>query len=650
MNSIDVDTGGTFTDGVFRCEGKIVTTKVDTTPHNPVRCFVECIESGARLLGRDVASLLENTNVIRYSTTAATNAIIQRKGAKIGLLVTEGAEKTLYGTSPGSSPIWPLLEARLVRGVPENVDSAGSIKKALDSEDFRRNGEELLDAGARLLVVAFSNAAINPANELRARELFRQWFPDHYLGTPFLILSHQVSSRGGNAERLNSAVISGYLHRQLVSYLYKCDDAVRSRGYRHPLLVVHSSGGLARVAKTKALNTYNSGPTAGVYGASNIARKYGLPQVLTMDIGGTSTDVAFIENGKVKLSFDVEIEGIRVNLPMIDVLGLGGGGGSLARVENGAVRVGPASAGAVPGPACYELGNTQPTVTDADLTLGIIDPSNFLGGKRKISLEKARQALEQNIAKPLSTSIEQSALMVREVLAAGLAASIRAEAKKRNFPLESAVLFAYGGAGPLHASDVAAEIGVKTFYVFPESPVFSAAGCSSMNIEHLYEQRIRQVDGRDLMQVLQTKVRDLTLRAQRDIRGEGFDPASARVRVVVERPDGSPIKLDLQVIATNEELASLKDAIVRVTATLDRQQAHQNIPPSGPPGTRTSAQREVTWERGSEPTLVWSFSGIELGKKVSGPCLIESGETTCVVPHGWSVEKDKYGAIRVQKG
>lgn len=650
MNTIDVDTGGTFTDGVFRYEGKVVTTKVDTTPHNPVRCFVECIESGARLLGRDVGNLLENTNVIRYSTTAATNAIIQRKGAKIGLLVTEGAEKTLYGRGPESPLIWPLLEARLVRGVPEEVDGAGVVKTALQSEGFRRNVEELLDAGARLLVVAFSNAAVNPANEIRARELFRQWFPDHYLGTPFLILSHQVSSRGENAERLNSAVISGYLHRQLVAYLYKCDDAVRSRGYRHPLLVVHSSGGLARVAKTKALNTYNSGPTAGVYGASHIARRYGLPHVLTMDIGGTSTDVAFIEDGKVKLSFDVEIEGIPVNLPMIDVLGLGGGGGSLARVENGTVRVGPDSAGAVPGPACYELGNTQPTVTDADLVLGIIHPSNFLGGKRKISLERARRTLEENIATPLSTSIEKAALSIREVLARGLAASIRAEAKKRNFPLRSAVLFAYGGAGPLHAANIASGIGVRNFFVFPESPVFSAAGCSSMNIEHLYEQRVRAVNGRGFTQVLQASVYDLTIRAQRDIRGEGFDPASAKIRAVVEKPDGKRIELDLQAIAEEKEVAGLNDAILRVTATLGREQAEQNIVSIASAATAGSAQREVIWERGSEPTPVRSFAGLEAGKKMSGPCLIESGETTCVVPHGWSAEKDQYGAIRVERG
>lgn len=649
MNTIDVDTGGTFTDGVFRHEGRIITTKVDTTPHNPVLCFVDCIESGARLLGKEVSDLLESTDVIRYSTTAATNAIIQRKGAKIGLLVTAGAENTLYQCQNGNPPIWPLLEPGLIRGIPERVDDNGVLKVDLDPAAFRTAIEELLDNGARLLVVALRNAALNPANELTARNLFRQCFPTHYLGTPFLILSHQVSSRGGNAERLNSAVISGYLHRQLVVYLYKCDDAVRSRGYRHPLLVVHSSGGVARVAKTKALNTYNSGPTAGVYGAARIARRYNFPHVLTMDIGGTSTDVAFIENGSVRLSFDVEIEGIPVNLPMIDVLGLGGGGGSLARVENGQVKVGPDSAGAVPGPACYDLGNTQPTVTDADLVLGIIDANNFLGGKRHISTEKAHKALEDGIAKPLSTTVEAAALEIRKVLADGLAASIRSEAQRRNFSLSEAVLFAYGGAGPLHAVDIAAALGIKTFYVFPESPVFSAAGCSSMNIEHLYENRVRPQNGTPFPQVLATTISELKVRAQRDIRGEGFDLASAKVRAIVEKQDGHSVELNPDEPDAAAGLADVHDAILRVTATLENRSEEALVATAPLPAPGAAAQREIHWPTGKCSTQVASFPALEPGKKLSGPLVIESGETTCVVPAGWIADKDSYGAIRARK-
>ena len=352
MNTIDIDTGGTFTDGVFRYGASIVTAKVDTTPHNRVQCFMDCIEAGALLLGKDVRDLLQDTDVIRYSTTAATNALIQRRGARIGLLVSADDEERLYHRGDGRSKIWPLLNPSMVRGIREDVDSTGQLKAELDADSFREAAESLLDHGARLLVVAFRNASLNAANERRALQLFRELFPSHHLGMPFLLLSHEVTSRAGDSERLNTAVISGYLHRDLVSYLYKCDDAVRSRGYRHPLLVVHSSGGLARVAKTKAINTYNSGPTAGVFGASKIAQRYGLDSVVTMDMGGTSTDVAFIKSGKVAISHDVLIEGIPVSLPMIDVLGLGGGGGSLARVSDGQIVVGPDSAGAVPGPAC----------------------------------------------------------------------------------------------------------------------------------------------------------------------------------------------------------------------------------------------------------------------------------------------------------
>jgi len=496
MNTIDIDTGGTFTDGVFRLNGRVVTVKVDTTPHDPVNCFMACIEEGARALEMEGPELLEVTDIIRYATTAATNAIVQMKGPKIGLLVNEGAENHLYdeeagGENGSQAPIWSFLDESLVAGIREAVDDQGVVNAGLDEESFRTAVEQLLDGGARLLVVAFQRADLNPANELLARELFETMLPTFYLGRPFLLLSHQVSPSGTDAERLNSAVISGYLHRELVGYLYRCDDAVRRRGYRHPLLVVHSTGGLARVAKTKALNTYNSGPTAGVFGAARIARRYDLPQVITMDLGGTSTDVAFIEDGEQQLSFRAEIERVNVSIPMIDVVGLGGGGGSIVSLDGKRLKVGPESAGAVPGPVCYNLGSSTPTVTDANVILGLISPDNFLGGRRRMNIERARQSIEESVASPLELEVDNAAVEIRSTLAEGLARTIRAEAEKRSFSLPGAVLFAYGGAGPLHAAEIAAAAGVSAFYMFPESPVFSAAGSSTMDIQHFYESRVQ---------------------------------------------------------------------------------------------------------------------------------------------------------------
>jgi len=649
MNSIDVDTGGTFTDGVFRFEGRVVTTKVDTTPHDPVRCFVNCIESGAALLGREVPALLEATDIIRYSTTAATNAMIQRRGAKIGLIVTAGAEERLYRSGAGRSPVWALLEPRLVRGVREGVDAEGRVTVELDAEGLRRAAEGLLDDGARVLVIAFAHATTNPANEVRARALFREWFPEHYLGTPFVLLSHEVSARGSDAECLHGAVLSGYLHRQLVSYLYKCDDAVRSRGFRHPLLVVHSSGGVARVAKTKALNTYNSGPTAGVYGAARIARRYGLPYVLTADIGGTSTDVAFIVDGNVALSFNVEIESIPVNMPMIDVLGLGGGGGSFAQVEKGELRVGPDSAGAVPGPACYDLGNTRPTVTDADLVLGFIDAGNFLGGRRRLDVELARRALDEAVAQPLGLDVAGAAHRVRAVLAHGLALSIRAEAGRRGFPLERTVLFAYGGAGPLHAADIAEATGIGCFFVFPESPVFSAAGCATMNVAHQYERGLRMRAGDEPGRALAEAVAALMERARRDIRGEGFDFSRARAVAELETPDGRVHELPIDGTSRFPEGAPSTGGLLRVTVSLEAppDEGAAVVAPAAAAGAATS--RDIAWPDGSINTPVHAFAALAEGRTVAGPAVIESGETSCVVPRNWSATKDRFGAICVRR-
>jgi N-methylhydantoinase A/acetophenone carboxylase len=648
MKTIDIDTGGTFTDGVFRLNDRVVTVKVDTTPHDPVKCFMACIEEGAGALEMDTAELLEATDVIRYATTAATNAIVQMKGPRIGLLVSEGAEHAVYQAENGSqAPVWNFLDPSLVAGVREAVDDQGRVNAALDEESFRTAVERLLDGGARLLVVAFQGADLNPVNELRARELFEAMLPTFYLGRPFLLLSHQVSPSGTDAQRLNSAVISGYLHRELVGYLYRCDDAVRRRGYRHPLLVVHSTGGLARVAKTKALNTYNSGPTAGVFGAARIARRYDLPRVITMDLGGTSTDVAFIEDGEQRLSFQAEIENVKVSVPMIDVVGLGGGGGSIVSLEDRRLRVGPESAGAVPGPACYDLGSSAPTVTDANAVLGLISPDNFLGGRRRLNIDRARQSIDETVAGPLELGVDDAALEIRSVLAKGLAGAIRAEAEKRSFPLKGAVMFAYGGGGPLHAAEIAAASGVYAFYMFPESPVFSAAGSSTMDVQHFYESRVQELAGENLGQALTRVAAGLKDRAYRDMRGEGFDASTAKLQFMLESADGSQTAFAAeQPDAAAAEAAS--GDLLRLMATIAMAGRDDSAGMISPPASvAPGAERDIGWAGGKRMTPVCSYAGLLEGDRIDGPALVETAETTCAIPLGWRAETDEYGALKV---
>lgn len=647
MNTIDIDTGGTFTDGVFRFNERMVTVKVDTTPHDPVNCFVACIEEGARQLDMDPPELLEATDMIRYATTAATNAIVQMKGPKIGLLVSRGAQSHLYqGQNSATAGIWRFLDKSLIAGLAE-VDDEGAGGRILDEESLREAIEKLLDGGARLLVVALQGSDRDPASELRARELFEKMLPAFYLGRPFLLLAHQVSPSGTDAERLNSAVISGYLHRELVAYLYRCDDAVRRRGYRHPLLVVHSTGGLARVAKTKALNTYNSGPTAGVFGAARIARRYGLPHVITMDLGGTSTDVAFIEDGRPKLSFQAEIEQVSVSIPMIDVVGLGGGGGSVVSLEGKRIRVGPESAGAVPGPVCYDLGNSRPTVTDANAVLGLLSPDNFLGGRRQINVASARQSILETVAGPLGLEADEAALRIRSALARGLARAIHTEAERRSFFLDGAVMFAYGGGGPVHAADIATALGIKVFYMFPESAVFSAAGSSSMDVQHFYERRVQPRNGENQRQALERVAVGLTDRAHRDMRGEGFDPGAARLQFLLDAVDGSHWDFD----AGNPDSGAVEactGGLLRLMATIES--AEQDNPLGGiaPPASRAGgSEREIGWVDGRMKTATRCFINIAEGDRIEGPALAETAETTCVIPPQWHAEKDKYGALKV---
>jgi len=650
MNSIDIDTGGTFTDGVFRHDGRVATVKVDTTPHDPVRCFMNCVAEGAGQLGLEPPELLRATDIIRYATTSATNAIVQKKGPRIGLLISAGMGGLdgSGGEAPGPDGLWRFIDPSMVARIPEAVGETGAVHTALDPAVFREAVERLLDAGARLLVVAFEHADVNPCNESRARELFDAMLPTYYLGRPFMLLSHQVSASGDALQRLNSAVISGYLHRELVGYLYRCDDAVRRLGYRHPLLVVHSTGGVARVAKTKALNTYNSGPTAGVFGAARIARRYRLPHVMTMDLGGTSTDVAFIEGGRLRLEFNAEIEGVGVSVPMIDVVGLGGGGGSIAALDGKRLNVGPESAGAVPGPVCYDLGHNAPTVTDANAVLGLIAPDNFLGGRRRMNIERARRSIEESVAVPLGLSVDEAALSIRSVLAESLADSIRAEAGRRGFPLAEAVIFAYGGAGPLHAADIAAAAGIDTFYMFPESPVFSAAGTATMDIQHLYECRVQTPDGEGSGPALKQAAEGLSERAWRDIRGEGFDATEAELRFALETRDGEQIWLTPEEVG-GARAAAHAQGLLRLTATLrmpggDGLAEDSGIRPAA--SLAAGAEREAGFAGGRRQCSVYAYHELPAGKRISGPALVESAETTAVIPPGWLAESDRHGALK----
>ena len=423
MYSLDVDIGGTFTDGFFTNGEAVKTAKVLTTPHDVTEGFIECIRFGSRLFDEPLDAFLRRTAVARLSTTIGTNLLVQQKGARIGLLVTAGAEASLYGAN-GAAALGKLIKPEMVLGIDEAVDDAGEVARPVDAEQVLARVRDLIGLGAQLIVVSLRNAWRNSANEQAVRRIVRERYPIHYLrSVPVQIGIEVVHDRDDHA-RTNSALLNAYIHAEMARVLFRAEDRLRDSGYERPLLIVHASGGNARVAKTIALNTLHSGPAVAVRGAAVLAQRLALDQVVSTDMGGTSFDVGFVAHGAAKIETSPRIEDVPIATPAIQVNSIGLGGGSIATAEAGALKVGPESAGSAPGPVCYGKGGASPTVTDANVVLGFIDPDFFLGGRMKLDLAAARRALERRLARTLGCSIEEAAFDVRALANAQMADEI----------------------------------------------------------------------------------------------------------------------------------------------------------------------------------------------------------------------------------
>jgi len=659
--TIDVDVGGTFTDGFITHEGQIIMVKVDTTPHDLTECFIACLEAGAERIGVPLTKMLSQTSGIRFSTTYSTNMVIERRGPHLGLLVTESNEQSLYNLDGNSPAFASILGQEMVRGVSVHISDSGQIIGEVEPVLVRNAVTELLDLGARGLVVSIKGAHLNPEPEQQIRQVVRTSYPRHYLGAIPILIASDISKSRDDEVRTHSALFSSYCHQGLARHLYKAEEELRRRGYIKPLLVVHSNGGTARVAKTVALYTYNSGPTAGSFGSSETARETGLDSLLTMDIGGTSTDISVIRNGSVVVQEMVAVDGLSVDSPALELKTLGGGGGSIARVVDGTVTVGPESAGALPGPMCYGLGGDKPTVADANLLLGYLNPDNFLGGRRSLDREIASAGIKEQISDPLGISVIQAAQRIRETVDALISDQLRSYALSKGIEVSQAVLFAFGGAGPVHASTIADLLEIPEVYCFAASPVFSAYGSSLMDVSHFYQRSVLLDlgDASDLMD-LEGMVEEMKREAQRDMLGEGFNPndvsylleagvslkKDSRKRVFVDAKVGDD---GVQGIVVGElacrELAerglevAISDLVwdtVRLRATA--QVFHPTLPRPEYSETQSgirkaSGKREVLVDGGLKAVPVYSATELSPGDILVGPAVIEAEYTTVIITH-----------------
>jgi len=653
--TIDIDNGGTFTDGFFTGDRRIEWVKVDTTPHDLTVCFLKCIEEGAAKFGLTLPQLLHETEVIRFSTTHATNTLLQRAGPRLGLIVTRDFEESLYSKAARSPALDFIVPAGMVIGIDE---PAG--KDNLDGEQVRLAIRSLLGHGARIIVVSLYRAHLDPANELKVREIADDDYPKHYLGAVPLLLSHEVSTTTDDASRTNVALLNAYFHPDMVRFLYKAEDDVRKLGYSKPLLVVHADGGVARVAKTTAIMTNNSGPSAGVLGTTYMSGLYHLPYVASMDIGGTSADISLVINGRHGYKREAMLEGIPVKLPVIEVYPTAAGGGSIARPKNKKqIQVGPDSAGAMPGPACYGLGGTEATSTDACVVLGYIDPDYFLGGKRKLDASLAREVITEKLARPLGVSVEECGRLISEAMEDICAEDIANLIKAGGYNPADFVLFSFGGAGSVYCCGIADKVGIPRIYCFRFSSVFSAFGSSCADVLHTYESlsrlSLRRQGSQSQIQEFNRMVQGLIDSVLRDMRGEGFPPEKVSFSLELEVEYGnaimvfeSPVNLlegpqDVKKIinafaAQNNAPAvdELKIRLFRLRATSPA--AHPELAThtfaGENPEKALKGYRDVYWKEGFTRTAIFSQPELKCGNVIPGPAIIESDDTTILIPGG----------------
>ncbi|HEX4033366.1 MAG TPA: hydantoinase/oxoprolinase family protein [Solirubrobacteraceae bacterium] len=498
---IGVDIGGTFTDCVVADEqGGRTVAKALTTPGSLQDGVLEAVAVNAAQLGLSRSELLRATELFVHGTTQATNAMLTRTGARTGLITTRGhedaiiigkvyakvaglPERDLVHSSRLAKPE-PIVPRRLIRGVTERVDKDGDVIVALSETDVVEAIDSLLAEGVEAVAVSLLWSFVNEAHERRIKEILAERAPD-----VFTAYSHEVAPVLGEYERTATTAISAYVGPKVVGYLERLESLLREDGFAHPLLVMQASGGLTSVldAAARPIVTLDSGPTGGILGCQHLGRLYGESNVICTDVGGTSFDVGLILGGEVPLEVEPVVAQYSLKMPKVLVSSIGSGGGSIAWLdEGGLLRVGPQSAGSRPGPACYGAGGTQPTVTDADLVLGYLDPDNFLGGRMLLDRDLALQALAA-LGSKLGMEAEEVAVGVFRIINSQMADLIRKSTIEQGHDPRECILVAYGGAGPTHAVFYGHDIGVRSILVLADSTVFSAEGMLTCDITHTAE-------------------------------------------------------------------------------------------------------------------------------------------------------------------
>jgi N-methylhydantoinase A len=664
-----IDVGGTFTDLLLQgADGTVRLAKVPTTAANQADGVLAAIAAA----GTEPAAL----DLIIHGTTATTNAVLERKLAKVGLITTAGFRDVLelgrrtrphpYGLTGSFEPLVPR---ELRREVAERMDARGHVLTPLDEAAVDREARALLAVGCEALVIHFLHAYANPAHEQRAGEIARAIWPNGYV-----TLGHALLAEFREYERGTTASVNAAVQPVLDRYLHRLQEKLAEAGHQRDLLVMNGNGGTvpARLVAKEAAKTVMSGPASGVMAAAATLAQSGLRNAITYDMGGTSTDVALIAGGVPEVSAELSIAyGLPIHLPMVDVRTVGAGGGSIAGLDRaGMLRVGPESAGSMPGPICYGRGGEKPTITDANLVLGRLDPARLLAVRDPVPLARIRDAFAREVGEPLGLSVEQAAEAVIRLANVHMTGAIRMVSLSKGHDPRDFVLFAFGGAGPLHAVALAREIGIPEVLIPARPGLTNALGCLVADLRQ------------DLVNTLNRGLDDIpeeeiaaTLAAQRERglatvlaeRGEveetlvlhsaemQFRGQTHLIRVALPRAEVGRTEIqaafeDAYFARFQIRMPEIRAVLVNLaTSVIGRRRGFDlaRLLPEGD-GEARIGERELYADSGWHRATVWQRERLRRGARIAGPAIVNQADATVVIEPGSEAVVDDLGNLRVR--
>ncbi len=691
---LGVDTGGTFTDLVeIDGSGRLRFDKVFSTPKAPQQGILDVLGKLAESTGIEVRRLLCETERFAHGTTVSTNALIQRRGACVGLLTTRGFEDTLVigrgpvgrvGGLPQSKamdflhtePPPPLVPKSRIRGVSERILASGEVLARLNEEEARAAIEALIAAGAESLAICLLWSFRNPVHERRVREIARSVAPDLPVS-----LSCDVAPRIGEFERMVTTVVNAFIGPVTERYIGGLQQRLGELGLARPVQVMKSSGSvmLPDVVAHQAVSVVNSGPIGGLVAARHVGKVLGYDKVITADMGGTSFDVGLIIDGVFEEESSPFLDhGLPVHVPSIKVVTIGAGGGSIAWTDGYRLHVGPQSAGADPGPACYGRGGEEPTVADALVLVGILDPKTFFGGRYALDPDKARAAIERRVATPLGLDPLEAAAGIYEVVTARMGDLIRKVTVESGHDPREFCLLSYGGAGGAHCAAFAAQLGIKRVVVPYAAPVFSALGVilSDVAYRHVRSAPVPLDDSQDTIATINSVFRELAQSAQADMRASGIDSAEATRRygmdlrymgqmnaVTLAWPSERFDASDVPTLRTAFETLYQQ----RYGAGTFRRETPLEIISFRAEAVKTTEKpqfapvfaesRKTCFAKGQRPVYlrgrgwvdaaIYAFGDLAPGVPLPGPAIIERESTTVWLPPGALATLDVYGNLAI---